>query len=190
MDIRRLLAPVARRLRLLVSRGVVRGVTDASRLQTVQLDLLADEARDNVERFQQYGVTSHPHPGAEAIVVAVGGSRDHLVAIAVDDRRYRPSGLQPGEVCIYDDLGSRITLKRGGVVEIVAQSVKVIAPTVEILASTKVRVVSPLLECTGEIRDLCDTPGGSSMSDMRDAYNMHTHPGDSGGTTGTPNQAM
>ena len=31
MDIRRLLAPVARRLRLLVSRGVVRGVADASR---------------------------------------------------------------------------------------------------------------------------------------------------------------
>ncbi len=183
MDIRRLLAPVARRLRLLVSRGVVRGVADASRLQTVQLDLLADEARDNVERFQAYGFSGHPLPGAEAIVVAVGGSRDHLVAIAVDDRRYRPTGLQPGEVCVYDDLGSRITLKRGGVIEIVAQ-------TVEILASTKVRVVSPLLECTGEIRDLCDTPGGSSMSDMREAYNTHTHPGDSGGTTGTPNQAM
>lgn len=182
MDIRRLLAPVARRLRLLVSRGVVRGVADGSRLQTVQLDLLADEARDNVERFQNYGYTSHPHPGAEAIVVAVGGSRDHLVAIAVDDRRYRLS-LAAGEVALYDDLGHVVHLTRAGIV------IDGGGHQVTIVNTSKLRVEGGI-EATGDIEDRCDLPDGRTMNAMRQAYNAHTHPGDSGGTTGTPNQAM
>lgn len=175
MDMRQMLAPLARRLRLLVSRAVVRGVADGLKMQELQLDLLADEVRDGVERFQQYGFTSHPLSGAEAVVVAVGGSRDHLVALAVDDRRYRPIDLAPGEVALYNNTGTRIVLRQGGVVEITA--------------ATKVRMVTPLLEVTGEIKDRCDTTG-KTMSGMRTSYNGHTHPGDSGGTTGTPNQPM
>ena len=174
MDVRRTLAPLARRLRLLVSRGVVRQVAEYSKLQTVQLDLLADEVRAGVERFQNYGLSSHPLPGAEAIVAAVGGSRDHLVAVAVDDRRYRPTDLAPGEVALYTHDGTRITLRIGGVVEVIA--------------ATKLRVESPRLECTGEIVDRCDTDG-RSMHHMRTLYDTHTHPeNDSGGPTDVPNQ--
>ena len=33
--------------------------------------------------------------------------------------------------------------------------------------------------------------GGKNMAfSMRDIYDEHTHPGDSGGTTGVPNQQM
>lgn len=182
MDVRRLLAPVARRLRLLVSRGVVRAVADTPRLQTVQLDLLADESRDNVERFQNYGFTAHPHPGAEAIVVAVGGSRDHLVAIAVDDRRYRLS-LAEGEVALYDDLGHVVHLTRAGIV------IDGGGHLVTLVNTPKLRVEGGI-EATGDIEDRCDAPDGRTMNSMRTAYNGHTHPGDSGGTTGTPNQTM
>lgn len=175
MEMRQMLAPLARRLRLLVSRGVVRGVSDGAKLQELQLDLLADEVRGGVERFQQYGLTSYPLPGAEAVVVAVGGSRDHLVALAVDDRRYRSLDLAPGEVALYNNTGTRVVLRQGGVIEITA--------------ATKVRMVTPLLEVTGEIKDRCDT-GGKTMSGMRTTYDGHTHPGDSGGTTGQPNQPM
>lgn len=183
MDVRRLLAPIARRLRLLVSRGVVRAVSDATRLQTVQLDLLADEVRGNVERFQQYGVSSHPHPGAEAIVVSVSGSRDHLVAIAVDDRRYRLASLEAGEVALYDDRGHVVHLTRAGIV------IDGGGDQVTIVNTPKLRVEGAI-EATGEIKDRCDIPAGRTMSAMREAYNSHTHAGDSGGTTGTPNQAM
>lgn len=54
--------------------------------------------------------------------------------------------------------------------------------------AAKLRVNAPI-EATG---DITDTVGGSgqSMAGMRQTYNSHTHPGDSGGTTGTPNQEM
>lgn len=42
---------------------------------------------------------------------------------------------------------------------------------------------------TGNITDNSGTQP-QSMSSMRAVYNSHTHPGDSGGTTGTPNQDM
>lgn len=180
---KRIAFTLARRMRLMVSRGVVRGVADAPRLQTVQLDLLADEARDNVERFQQYGITSHPHPGAEAVVVAVGGSRDHLVAIAVDDRRYRLASLAAGEVALYDDLGHVVHLTRAGIV------VDGGGHQVTITNTPKLRVEGNI-EATGDIEDRCDLPDGRTMDGMRTLYNTHTHPGDSGGTTGTPNQTM
>lgn len=53
---------------------------------------------------------------------------------------------------------------------------------------TKLRVNAPI-EATGDITDRVDSTG-LSMEGMRGTYNSHTHPGDSGGTTGTPNQDM
>lgn len=40
----------------------------------------------------------------------------------------------------------------------------------------------------GQIADLGGTKG--TLSQLRNTYNSHTHPGDSGGTTGTPNQTI
>jgi len=113
--INKMTAPLARRVNLMVSRGVLALVNDAAKMQGVQVKLLSGEVRD-MERVQNYGFTSHPHAGAEVAVVFVGGNRDHGLVLAVDDRRYRVKGLQGGEVGIYDDLGHRITLTRTGIV--------------------------------------------------------------------------
>lgn len=108
----RMLAPLRRRVRLMVARSVVSLVTDGGGIQLVQVKLLAGEVRDGVERFQNYGFTSVPHPGAEGVMVCVGGDRDHGLVIAMDDRRYRLKGLAEGEVAIYDDQGQACHLKR------------------------------------------------------------------------------
>ncbi len=76
-----------RKLRLMVARAVVNLVNDANGLQLLQVSALADETRDGVERAQNYGLTSVPLPGATVVMVAVAGSRDHLMAVAVDDLR-------------------------------------------------------------------------------------------------------
>lgn len=111
----RLLAPLARRIRLAAVRAVVTLINDATRMQGVQVKLLADEVADQVERFQNYGLTSVPHAGAEGIYLSLNGSRDHGVVICVDDRRYRLTGLADGEVALYDDIGQRVHLKRNGI---------------------------------------------------------------------------
>ncbi|HGH3372456.1 TPA: phage baseplate assembly protein V [Kluyvera cryocrescens] len=120
----RLLQQLARRLRLVVDRAVVRIVTDSLGRQNLQVQTLADATNDDVERFQQYGFTSFPPAGSEAIVLAVGGRRESMVAIAVEDKTCRPTGLDEGDVCLYHADGqSRIILKAGGVIEITGKAV-------------------------------------------------------------------
>lgn len=160
----RLLSPVWRRLRLLVSRGVLKMVDDGQTLQSVQVTLLG-QSPAWAERFQQYGMTSVPHAGAEAVVAAVGGARAHLVAIAVDDRRYRMASLKTGEMAIYDDLGQSVHLTREGIV---------IKGAGLPLAFVECPVVTMDgdLEVAGNVRDHTST-----MQAMRDTYNAHNHGG-------------
>lgn len=107
---------LAARLRGMVSRAVVRLVNDATKLQALQVTLLADQTPDDAEHFQHYGLSSVAHPGAEGIALAVGGNTGHTVVINVDDRRYRFKGLASGEVALYDDLGHVVHLTRSGIV--------------------------------------------------------------------------
>ncbi|WP_299376040.1 phage baseplate assembly protein V [uncultured Kiloniella sp.] len=111
----RLLDPLKRRVSLMVSRCVLNLIDDKTVLQELQVSALANEVLDRVERLQEYGYTSVPHPGAEAVLLTVGGDRSHSLVIAVEDRRYRLKGLKGGEVAIYDDQGQKVHIKRGGI---------------------------------------------------------------------------
>lgn len=116
-----MLEPLRARVASMVARGVVSLVNDSPRMQELQLQLLAGETADGAERFQDYGFTSVPLPPngdgeAEAVVVCPMGSRDHPIVVAVGDRRYRLTGLEAGEVAIYDDLGGKIHLTREGMI--------------------------------------------------------------------------
>jgi len=174
-QIRKAMKPISDRVKMMVARGVLKSIQDSGGIQTVQAGLLADELKDGIERFQQYGFTSHPHSGAEAAIMFLGGNRDHGICIAVDDKRYRIKGLQGGEVAIYDDLGTKIVLKRGNEIEITAE--------------TKVRMVTPRLEVTGDIIDNCDDQA-NTVKNMREIYDTHTHAEDASGNTEIPNQPM
>jgi phage baseplate assembly protein V len=168
--------------RLMVSRAVLALIDDAAKLQRVQIQLMADEERGDVERFQNYGFTSVPFPGAEAVALSVGGSRSHMVVIAVEDRRYRLTSLEEGEVAIYTDEGDKIVLKRGGEIEVTAGT-RVIIDTPDTLIKGNLHVEGDTT-CDGDVSD-----ANGSMQEMRDTYNGHAHP-ETGSTTNTPNQEM
>ena len=102
-----------RRVETTILRGVLRAVTDEAGVQRVAVGLLRDQVKDNAERLQQYGLTSHPLPGAPLLAVMVGDGRDYVI-LAADDHRYRLT-LKAGEVSLYDDQGQRVTLARDGV---------------------------------------------------------------------------
>lgn len=107
----------------MAARCVLRLASDGLKMQACQVGLLDEETADNVERFQNYGLTSVPLPGAEGVCLFIGGDRGHGVIIAMDDRSYRLKPLEGGEVALYsvDDQephGHRIVLKRGGLIEV------------------------------------------------------------------------
>lgn len=140
-DLRRWLDPIRRKLRLIVNRAIVSAVLDGQGFQVLQLKGLPGEVLDGVERFQNYGFTSVPLTGSEAIVVFVGGSRSHGVAIAVDDRRYRKKNLQPGESAQYSDEGDSIHLKRGKIIAVTSGGeINVTAPKVKLNGATEVTI--------------------------------------------------
>ena len=104
----------------------------------------------------------------------IAGISRITIVVAVDDRRYRLRSLQQGEVAIYTDEGDKIVLKRGG--------------TIEVTAATKLRVVSPLVEITGNVTvagtltATVDVVGGGK------SLKNHVHGGVAAGgsTTGAP----
>ena len=108
-----LITALRTRLMLIVGRCVVVSVKDTPKMQTVQVRLSADEDRE-CERVQPYGLSVVPRAGAEGIALAVGGDRSHTIVIAVDDRRYRLTGLAAGEVALYNDVGASVILKADG----------------------------------------------------------------------------
>ncbi len=99
----------------LISRGRVRLVDDAGRAQSLQVEVHQGETDDDVEHLQPYGLTAVPLAGASALVVRVGAAANHPVVLMVEDRRYRITGLEGGEVALYDDQGQAVILRRDGI---------------------------------------------------------------------------
>jgi len=134
-EIHKLLGPMSRRLRLMAARGIIASISDAPKQQRSQVSLLAGEVRDNVERFQEYGFTSVPFPGAEGVFLSLNGSRDQGVMICIADRRYRLTGLRPGEAALHDDQGQKVHLTRDGIVVSTPKKCRIEALDIELHAS-------------------------------------------------------
>lgn len=66
---------------------------------------------DEHQHWQPYGFGSAPLEGAQAIRLAIGSHREEMLAVMVDDRRYRPA-LAAGESAIFDDQGQAVAVRR------------------------------------------------------------------------------
>jgi phage baseplate assembly protein V len=108
---------MSRRVMNMVVRGVIEESNDEPGMQQVQISLLRDEGKVAVERFQNYGFSSHPPANSEVLCVFVGGGRDHGVIVATDDRASRFTGLAAGEVAVYNSDGDSIVLKGDNSIE-------------------------------------------------------------------------
>lgn len=182
-----------------VARAVLNVVDDEGNMQRVQISLLEDEIIDDVERFQDYGFTSVPEEGAEATVVFVGADRSHPIVVVADDRRVRKKGLKPGEVAVYHKNGDFIHLKNENEIEVKTKTFSVNCTTATIAADTEITLDTPLVTLTGRQQTTGEKSGGGASTFVGGLENTggeitsngislehHTHPGDSGGTTGEP----
>lgn len=95
-------------LRLARMRGVREG-----KVQTAHTEGTEHDARDGVERWQDYGFAAQPVAG-EGLRLEVAG---HTIVLRLDRTAERPQ-LAPLEVCVWHSEGHRVTLKAGGVVQV------------------------------------------------------------------------
>ena len=187
-------------------RGVLHLVKSADNIQKVQASGLADETLQDVEFMQQFGFTSVPPAYTQAVILPIGGQTTHGIVIATENGSFRVKNLQGGEVAVYDESGSSIVLKKGRLIQIDCDVLK-------INATKKVDISSPLVEtdqvftAQGQINGNggMAVQGGSGASftgnvkqsggsfttngDVKAgtiSLSNHKHTGDSGGKTSKP----
>jgi phage gp45-like len=99
---------------MMVGKALLASVYDNKEIQLVKISGLDSEVLDNVERIQDYGFSSVPPVNeSEVIFIALGGNRDHAVAIKVDSGKYRPKANAQGVVTMYDMFDNLIKMSEG-----------------------------------------------------------------------------
>lgn len=140
----------------------------------VEMQGLAGESV-SAELAQHYGFSSAPLPGAEYVVIPIGGNSSHCVVVASEDGRYRLQ-LKDGEVSLYTDEGTYIHMQRGRIIEVVADELV-------FRVKNKVRFETPLVEMSGDQHVEGSIKADGEIGDHtrtmqldRDLYNDHGHP--------------
>lgn len=97
----RLMRSLKQRVDTMITRAVIDLVNDRLKTQRLQLELLEGETVDDVEHMQPYGLSFVPPDGAEALALAVGGMRQHTVAICAQHPDERPKNGKPRTGGLY-----------------------------------------------------------------------------------------
>lgn len=179
-----------RRIQLTVGKGRITAIDDSGTAQKVQAQLNGLETRDQTPRLAEFGFTSNPPANSDVVILFLAGNRISGVAVATNHQSSRPTGLQPGEVQVYDLWGKSIYFTENNGIVIDAKNTPVTvnnATTVTVNASSEVVLNTPKLQVNGDIVATGDiTDKVRSMAADRSLFNQHTN--GSGTTTPTPQQ--
>lgn len=188
-----MIAGLYRRILMMIGRGRTTVVDDSKSVQFVQLDsLLPGEVRDSTPRLAEYGFTSYPPAGTDAVAVFLAGNRSSGIIIATGNQTYRVTGLASGDACIYDSRGQTVTLTASGIV-VNGNGLNLTVndtPTVTINSATEVIMNTALLQVNGAIKatgNITDTSGTNTdtVAGMRTIFNAHVHGGVTRGAAAT-----
>ena len=157
-----------------------------AKTQRLQVRVLAGETKDDMELFEQYGITSVPLQGAGGLALFFGGDRSHGVVIMPGDKRYRPTDLEPGELAIYTHEGAKIVMRNGKVIEVECDEYRVKTKRYSVQAEETISLKSAAFALDAESATsstAIEAPdvilGGESMVD-------HHHKEHDGPNTGGP----
>ena len=134
-----------RRIIFSINRGLKRSGDDSGTMQKLQIQLGADEIRDNTPRLIEFGFASMPPDGSDLVVLFAGGNKSAGVVIASGHIPSRPRNLLPGESKLYSQDGKYIYMTAADGITIDAKGQPVTinnASTVTVNASGDVTVNS------------------------------------------------
>ena len=123
-----------------VTRGKVANTAVGPRtlMQITGLDGVTQQV---VELLLPPGYSARPLSGADILLLQVMGSGDHVVALGGDFAGNAIADLAAGEFGLSD--GTQMVIFRVG-------------NMIQMISPTKVRIESPILECTGQVIANCD----------------------------------
>lgn len=147
------------RLRATVAAARITLTDDAAAAQLLQARISATELVNNLPRVAEYGFTSNPPPGSDAVVVFQAGDRSQGIVIATGNRQFRLVGLKSGEVAIHDNVGQSVYLSATGIV---------------INGGANPVTVQGNLLVTGDIIDN-SASNAVTVKALRTAYDAHDH---------------
>jgi phage baseplate assembly protein V len=173
-----------------LGRGRVTLVNDDGVIQTAQVQISQNELRDDTPRMAEYGLTSNPPIGTDAVVNFLGGDRNFGVIVATNHQASRPKGLSEGESMLYQQNGLQIYLSNNELIvnatnlpvtindattcTINCKKYVVNCEDYEVNASKGTKFDTPLLAAAGDIQDNSPT-NSMTMETMRSDYNRHQH---------------
>ena len=123
--VKNIVAPLARRVSLMVSRCTLNLIDDSTPTQTSQTEFYEQEVHDNVEIWQHFGFTSVPPKGSEGVALCLGGERQTSIIIATESKGKRLNNLKEGEAAVYSDCGDSICLKNENIVEMKTKKLQI-----------------------------------------------------------------
>jgi phage baseplate assembly protein V len=177
-------AGLKNKMQLMIGRCVLKAAK-ADGLLGMQIDGLEDETIDGAERIENYGLAGHPPGGAEGVMASAGGSRDHVLIVAMEHRGHRPT-LEQGEVKMYSMFKQFIHLDKDGNIHIEApENMTIKCKNLKITAPDKTEIEGDLnvngnADVSGDVTDKT-----SSLQRVREQFNQHRHAGGP-----TPDQSM
>lgn len=107
----------------MMDRALSSKLDDSLDTQNIDIEFGYSGTIKNVERLQDYGLTSVPPNGAQVFWVCVGGSIEYPIVLKVDhpDKRKK---IADGEVALWSVSGNAVHLKADGAVEITSKDGK------------------------------------------------------------------
>ena len=145
-------------------RGKITLVVSSEPIQRVQLSGLADETLQDLEHLQEFGFTSNPPEGTEAVVIPLGGNSSHGVLVATQHGSFRIKNLKPGETAIYSNEGAKIVIKQGKIIEADCDIYKVNCKQYEVNAAGGANFNTPMLEASAQVTAQGQFSGNGGMA--------------------------
>ena len=180
----------------LLRRARIRGVKEG-KVQTARAESTEADAKDDVERWQDYGFAANPVDG-QGLVLNVAG---HTLVVRLDRIGERPQ-LDAYEVALWHKEGHMVRLKAGKVVEVAcdvfrvnaAQLVDIRGPQVSVSASGGISLTTPQVAASGGVSAVGTVAGqavaaATSLKVAGKEMAGHTHGNvqNGSGSSGGPN---
>lgn len=121
-SVKQIVAPLARRVLLMLSRCTLNLINDTTPTQTAQAEFYTGEVHDDGEIWQQFGFTSVPPKGSEGIAIFLGGERQTPIIISTENKEKRVKNLKEGESAIYSAFGDSLCFKTENKAELKTKS--------------------------------------------------------------------